>query len=676
MSFVVGSFITATWMCYAVIAAQQLLFRTLKPQYKLTRMFGVAVLLGTVMWIILIRVMLLINMAVLHSFNFVFSLASYVIALCIPIIAISVIKKKYLTKLTLFLAAIGLAIASWFSYELAARAFLPAYILQVPSLSSRIAIVALMSVALLLIFWLARKASSLAKVTPFRIIISFLLGGSLIALQSIYIPYVRNISEPELLNFIQERLLISEMLIVTVFSTLIIVFLHWLEWCLNDRDQKISYANDELSNLIQHDSLTQLPNRNSLNQHIKKIFSQYRLHQQGIAFIGIDLDRFKAINDAFGHHVGDELLQEFSRRLSQVLNADQTLFKIGGDEFLCVAEHCSIEQAEALAETILECINAVFSIDQNQINITASLGISMYPEHGKSLQELLMHTDIAMLEAKSEGRNTFHVFNFNLGQYQQRHQSKLINDLFKAIEENQFVLFYQPKFTDQTVICGVEALIRWQHPKLGLLSPNMFIPLAEATGSIIPLGYWVMEQACKQIQEWELKQYHYAPISINLSAVQIEHKGLIARLESLLQQYQVNPNHLIIEITESTAMHNIEFSIEIFRKIRRLGVRLSIDDFGTGHSSFVYLKDLPVNELKIDRAFIQTLTVGSKDELVLASLIQLAKSLGLMVTIEGVETEMQFEILKNLGCKQFQGFLLGKPMPKEVFEVQMQQDAC
>jgi EAL domain-containing protein (putative c-di-GMP-specific phosphodiesterase class I) len=292
----------------------------------------------------------------------------------------------------------------------------------------------------------------------------------------------------------------------------------------------------------------------------------------------------------------------------------------------------------------------------------------MYPEHGEHLQELLMHADIAMQASKEQGRNTYSVFNYNIEEYEERHQSKLINDLFKAIEEDQFVLFYQPKFNKYRKICGVEALIRWQHPKMGLLGPNMFIPLAEKTGLIIPLGYWVMEQACKQIQLWEQQEQNFYPISINLSAVQVEHKSLIQTLKQYIEEYQIDTNHLIIEITESTAMHHIDSSIEIFQKIRKLGVKLSIDDFGTGHSSFLYLKDLPVNELKIDRAFIKDLHRGSKDELILASLIQLTRNLGLTITAEGIETEEQLEILNRLGCQQFQGFLLGKPFPKEVLE--------
>lgn len=458
---------------------------------------------------------------------------------------------------------------------------------------------------------------------------------------------------------------------IVIVACLILIaafFVALLELRLAERNRQLTEVNKELTHLSMHDTLTQLPNRSYLNDFVKVILAEHRLHRQQIAVVYIDLDRFKSINDAFGHPVGDQLLVQFANRISEQLAERQTLLRISGDEFLLIAEHATVEQAEQLAQKILSAIQQGFLIAGRSINITASIGIAMYPEHGENLQELLMHADIAMLASKEQGRNTYSVFSYNIDQYEERHQSKLINDLFKAIDEDQFVLFYQPKFNKYRKICGVEALIRWQHPKLGLLGPNMFIPLAEKTGLITPLGYWVMEQACKQIQIWEQQAKGFYPISINLSAVQVEHKLLIPTLQDYLQKYQINTDHLIIEITESTAMHHIDSSIEIFQKIRNLGVKLSIDDFGTGHSSFLYLKDLPVNELKIDRAFIKDLHHGSKDELILASLIQLTRNLGLTITAEGIETEEQLEILNRLGCQQFQGFLLGKPLPKEVLE--------
>lgn len=677
MTFVIGSIIIATLTCYATIAIIQLLFKTLKTKYKTALILTAGTLLGTAIWGILVSVVLIINMTTASSCNILLGVLSYVVAVVISTCAIWVVKHRELPLALLLLFAIAFSMGYWGSYELAVRAFLPLQSIYSSPMKWHVFAILLASLGMSGTLWVIFKSKEFKKTAILRLAVSFIFGSSLIAIQSIYMFHFEKFLKAYLLPVVHSAQVIwGGMVVFGGFAAVIVALFHWFKWCLDDREKRLYQVNKKLTNLIQHDVLTLLPNRTYLNDYAKSMLAEHRLHKQSAAFIGIDLDRFKAVNDAFGYHIGDELLLKFACRISSVLGENQTLFRMGSDEFLCVAEHCSMAQAEQLAQTILDSIKKAFVISERNINITASLGIALYPEHGASLQELLMHSDIAMLEAKSVGRNTFHFFNFNLEQYEERHQSKLINDLFRALEEDQFILFYQPKFTPEREICGVEALIRWQHPKLGLLGPNMFIPLAETTGLMIPLGYWVMEQACKQIQEWEAQNLNFYPISINLSAVQVEHKSLISRIKSLIQQYHINPDHLIIEITESTAMHNIEFSIEIFQKIRELGIRLSIDDFGTGHSSFVYLKDLPVNELKIDRAFIRNLMKGSKDELVLSSLIQLTRNLGLTVTAEGVETEAQFEILKGLGCQQFQGFLLGKPTPKEVLEIQMRNKTC
>lgn len=297
------------------------------------------------------------------------------------------------------------------------------------------------------------------------------------------------------------------------------------------------------------------------------------------------------------------------------------------------------------------------------INVSGSIGISMYPEHGQNVQDLLINADSAMLTSKNQGRNTYSLFNFSNDEKESRSQSKLINDLYKAVEEHQFELYYQPKYrTEDLQICGVEALIRWRHPALGLLSPVMFIRGAEKTGLIIQMGYWALEQACKQIHQWETEGTNFFPIAVNLSAVQFEHKNLFKNLEELLARYQINPNHLMIEITESTAMHHIDSSVRTLERLRDMGIQLAIDDFGIGHSSFLYLKNLPVNELKIDKEFIADLTAGSKEEMILESIIHLAIKLGLQVTAEGVETQLQADILTRLGCQQLQGFLFSRPV--------------
>lgn len=399
-----------------------------------------------------------------------------------------------------------------------------------------------------------------------------------------------------------------------------------------------------------------------LTEYAEVVFSHHRLHEQKAAFLYIDLDGFKSVNDAFGHHIGDQLLVQMANRLHNKLNQSHKLFRIGGDEFVLISENTDINEAMQLAEEILHFIQGTYLIASKDINISASLGIAMYPEHGTNIQDLLINADVAMLVSKDQGRNTYTVFQSMSDQQDVRSQSKLINDLYKAVDEQQFVLFYQPKFTANYEVCGVEALIRWKHPALGLLTPQMFIESAEKTGLIIPMGYWALEQACQQIQKWEQSKNQFYPIAVNLSALQFENKKLFSVLEQLLEKYQIQPHNLILEITESTAMHHIDSTIRTLERLRKLGIRIAIDDFGTGYSSFLYLKDLPVDELKIDRGFLMDLQPNSKEEAILESIIHLAAKLGLIVTAEGVETQQQADILKKLGCNQLQGYLLGRPV--------------
>ncbi|MCE1271736.1 MAG: EAL domain-containing protein, partial [Acinetobacter sp.] len=438
-----------------------------------------------------------------------------------------------------------------------------------------------------------------------------------------------------------------------------------LEARLEERNQQLVRINKELATQSLHDSLTKLPNRLYLTDYAEVIFSHHRLREEKAAFLYVDLDRFKSVNDAFGHHIGDQLLIQMANRLHEKLSSSHKLFRIGGDEFVLISENTDVNQAMLIAEEVLHFIQEAYLIATKEINISASLGIAMYPEHGTNVQDLLINADVAMLASKEQGRNTFTVFHSATDQQDVRSQSKLINDLYKAVDEQQFVLFYQPKFTANYQVCGVEALIRWKHPSLGLLTPQMFIEGAEKTGLIIPMGYWALEQACQQIQKWERSNSPFYPIAVNLSALQFENKKLFSILEQLLEQYQIQPHNLILEITESTAMHHIDSSIRTLERLRKLGIRIAIDDFGTGYSSFLYLKDLPVDELKIDRGFLIDLQPNSKEEAILESIIHLAAKLGLIVTAEGVETQQQADILTNLGCNQLQGYLLGIPVNVE-----------
>ena len=355
-----------------------------------------------------------------------------------------------------------------------------------------------------------------------------------------------------------------------------------------------------------------------------------------IAFLYIDLDRFKAVNDVFGHHVGDQLLVQLSKRIQMYLGDKSQLLRIGGDEFLLVIEQSTVSEATSISEQILELIQESFLIAGKVINISGSIGIAMYPEHGTNLQDILMNADAAMLTSKYQGRNTSSVFNYDLELLEAKSQSKLINDLYKAVEQQQFTLFYQPKFSAaEHKICGVEALIRWYHPVHGLLTPNMFIQGAEKAGLIIQIGYWVLEEAFKQFKFGSRQVLPCSQLGLIYRLFNLSISIYFSTLKICLNVIRFSSQHLMIEVTETTAMHHIESSIRSFERLRQMGIQLAIDDFGTGHSSFLYLKKLPVDELKIDRAFIHDLMLNSKEEVILESIIQLAIKLGLTVTARG-----------------------------------------
>jgi diguanylate cyclase (GGDEF)-like protein len=432
------------------------------------------------------------------------------------------------------------------------------------------------------------------------------------------------------------------------------------------KKQDVDRLSVEIVNLSTHDQLTQLPNRLFVEDRIGEILQQHRTDNQQLAFLYIDLDRFRMVNEIYGHKMADQLFIEVVKRVKQTLWRNVRLARFGSDELVMMVSNATGEEAKALAKQVNAKIKRNYRIGDQTIALSASIGVAMFPEHGNSFKELVMNADLAMLQAKAQGGNGFYYFDETLEAQRVRQEYNLINDLTTAIIHDQLVLHYQPKYNANLQRCGVEALIRWQHPKLGLLTPHRFIDLAEKSGLIVAIGHWVLEQACKQIQLWQTSDFPLVPIAINFSASQFEHDELFEVLDELLEKYQIDAKYLIIEVTETTAMRNVKLCVQKFERLRQIGLQIAIDDFGTGYSSFSYLKDLPIDELKIDKVFVSHLDgENKKDEIILASIINLASQLGLIVTAEGVETEQQAEILIRLGCHQMQGYYFAKPMPIE-----------
>ena len=424
-------------------------------------------------------------------------------------------------------------------------------------------------------------------------------------------------------------------------------------------------AQSELMELALHDNLTRLPNRVLLGDRIEQAIHKATREKRPFAVLFFDLDGFKAINDVYGHHAGDLLLKEVARRVLGTKRGEDTVARLGGDEFVMVMDVERPEDAAERAQEVVDVLGAAYVIHGTSMHVSASVGIAVFPENGTTNHDLMVNADAAMYHAKEQGRNGYCFFesamNANVHQ-----QLKLQQDLRRALDRQEFVLHYQPKMVSPNgPMIGVEALLRWRKPDEGLVPPDTFLPVAERTGLIVPIGNWVIDEACRQMREWLDEGHGGWTVAVNLSTMQLTHSGLVDVLRSALERHGLEGRHLVLEVTESTAMRDAETSLAILNQVAELGVGISIDDFGTGYSSLLYLKQLPADELKIDRGFVTELTQGNDDEAIVAAIVALGKTLGLNIVAEGVETPEQQELLTRLGCNALQGYLLGSPVPAD-----------
>lgn len=430
----------------------------------------------------------------------------------------------------------------------------------------------------------------------------------------------------------------------------------------------------EITYYAYYDTLTDLPNRRLFIEKLDTTISNSARNKQPFALMFVDLDHFKYINDAHGHHVGDELLCQASERIlscvrettflpAKAIDSDQCVARLAGDEFTVLLEGVTqTNQLTQVADRLIELFAKPFVIDGSPHYVSASIGVTVYPDDGHNVQTLLQHADVAMHHAKQHGRNNYQFYSESMNDFlKQRHQIE--SDLREALQKEQFELVYQPQYDVTTLeIRGFEALLRWRHPDKGLLTPDSFMEIAESTGLIIPIGSWVIYEACRQLHEWQQKSGCLYQVAVNLSALQFSQEYLPAQLQEALEKTGIPAETLELEITETAMLKDIAETIPLLFAVKKTGVKLAIDDFGTGYSSLAYLKNFPIDTLKIDRSFVQDIVFNRKDAAIAQTIVQLTQNLEIDTIAEGVETEAQLKLLEKMGCHQCQGFYLSRPV--------------
>lgn len=439
-------------------------------------------------------------------------------------------------------------------------------------------------------------------------------------------------------------------------------------------------AEDKIQSLALYDTLTDLPNRRLLLDMLRQSFASGARSKRTCALMFIDLDNFKTLNDTQGHDIGDLLLQQVAKRLKSCVRESDTVARLGGDEFVvvlaCMAGNPveAAENAEIVGRKIHTALSQPYQLAMHEYRCTASIGIALANDLKLPIDELMKQADIAMYESKKAGRNTLRFFDQQM-QKSVNARAAIESELRQALDKGQFQLYYQSQVTSSRKVFGAEALIRWVHPERGMVSPAQFIPLAEETGLILPIGQWVVETACTQLKGWAKNILtRNLVLAVNVSARQFRQPDFVANIQATVLHHAINPNLLKLELTESLTLENIEDTIAKMNALNEIGVQLALDDFGTGYSSLQYLKRLPLDQLKIDQSFVRDIATGKNDKAIVNTIIAMARSLNLDVIAEGVETEAQRQFLLENGCNHYQGYLFSKPVPIDQFDVLLESN--
>lgn len=443
-------------------------------------------------------------------------------------------------------------------------------------------------------------------------------------------------------------------------------------------EEALRASHEELRILSERDALTGLANRRGFEVALNGALDRAKRGQGGLAVLLLDLDDFKSINDTLGHSIGDDLLVEIARRMRLVVRNDDFLCRLGGDEFVVVARNLERdEQAALLGDRLIGAFREPIMLSSLELVVTASIGVAVLGDSAESANDLLKHADVAMYRAKRDGGNQYRFYSEKLHEAVQ-HLVNMKRDLHKALERGEFQVFYQPQFdAKEQRLCGMEALIRWSHPRLGLLGPGDFISITEDTGLIVGIGNWVMREACRQLKDWQLRLPDYCQhltVAVNLSAVQLMHSGLLQEVDNVLADHQLDAEKLELEITENALIEDQKGAVTTLSQLANRGITLSLDDFGTGYSSLQHLKFFPIKVLKIDKEFVSTIGQGVANERLLIAMIRFAQALELTVVAEGVETSEQAAFCTKNGCNILQGYYYSKPLQASEFEKKYLQD--
>lgn len=439
-----------------------------------------------------------------------------------------------------------------------------------------------------------------------------------------------------------------------------------LEEKVKERTDKLVEAVNSMEHLAFHDAITGLPNRRFMEKRLSQAISRPGKNHDKTAFLLLDLDRFKNINDSLGHSYGDQLLKEVGSRLVALAGKNEVVSRIGGDEYALLIENTTSEKAEEKARLILNSLRQTYRLNEFDLTVTPSIGISLFPDHGNSMDELLMKADSAMYQVKASGRNQYKVYNRSMKMKPIFH---LESALKKGIEEDEFLLYFQPQISLQTGrVEGAEALLRWDRKDLGIISPGEFISLAEETGLILPIGEKVFREVCRQSVAWQKRGFTSLRLAVNISPLQFQQDHFIELISSILKETGADPRQIELEITESVAMESGGKNRAKMSFLKKMGFQLALDDFGTGYSSLQYLSQFQIDRLKIDRSFISSLEKGEKDKTIVQLIVTMGKELNVKVLAEGVETESQKAFLNKIGCDEMQGYLFSKPINVQDFE--------